>query len=74
MSITTHTLTSTHGTRGQGILTRLFAPVVALRQSYLETKRAVAANLLSQDDATLPLLGYSRTDLKAGIVRSVRAE
>jgi hypothetical protein len=62
------------GGREPGLLARLFAPVLALRQSYVETEEAVAKNLLSLDDGTLHMLGYNRADLKAGIVRSLRAD
>lgn len=74
MSMTAGTSALNDGARGQGIVSRLFGPFVALRNAYRETERAIAANLLTHDDATLHLLGYDRAELKAGIVRCYRAD
>lgn len=59
---------------GPGIVERITAPFRSLREAYIDTERAVARHLLTLDDAALHSLGYRRSDLRRGIVHSVRAD
>ncbi|MBJ3775504.1 hypothetical protein [Acuticoccus mangrovi] len=61
-TVTAHDYALTGSAKEQGLLSRIGARIMASRKR--QADRAVAAYLLSLDDATLTRLGYDRTEIE----------